>query len=168
MFLYKKFNTKQFTRGRVFRVQHLHEVVDVGSGQPKGLDLGQLGVARNIGNAISQRSKSVIDGLGSSPLLFVTASGELATATAARSWGSFFAVDHHQAWGAIQVGHGASEAWQPWAGRPWLCERRTGETLRWVFKDHGGCGGGVHLVAAWVLGEGVVVAVEVVVGTWGV
>ena len=67
------------TRCCVFGVEHLHEVVDVGGGQPQRLDLGELGVARDVGDAVAQRRKRVVDGLGSTPLLLVATGPELDT-----------------------------------------------------------------------------------------
>ena len=63
---------KSFHKGAgVFRVQHRHQVVDVARGQAQRLDLGQLRVARHIGNAVAEVGKGVVDGLGSPALLFV-------------------------------------------------------------------------------------------------
>ena len=99
----------QFTGCRVFRVEHLHEVIDVGGGQPEGLDLGQLGVARNVGNAIPQGGEGIVDRLGSSPLLLVAPAPELAHDRPRRSL-----VTHHQSRGwPAQVAGQSSKPGQP-------------------------------------------------------
>ena len=55
----------------VLRVEQLEEVIDVGSGQPQGLDLGELRVAGDVGDAVPEVGEGVVDRLGASPLLLV-------------------------------------------------------------------------------------------------
>ncbi len=50
-----------------------HKVVDVGRGQPERLDLAELGVAGDVGNAVPQVGESVVDGLRPSAFLLVAA-----------------------------------------------------------------------------------------------
>ena len=57
----------------VLRVEHLHQVVDVQRGQPQRLDLGQLGVARHVRDAVPQRGERVVDRLRPPSLLLVAA-----------------------------------------------------------------------------------------------
>jgi hypothetical protein len=49
------------------RVEQGHEVVDVRGGQAKRLDLGQLGIARNVRDALAKVGKRVVDRLQESP-----------------------------------------------------------------------------------------------------
>ncbi len=58
----------------VLGVEQLHQVIDVGGRQPQRLDLGQLGVAGNVGYAISEGREGVVDRLGA-PALLLIASG---------------------------------------------------------------------------------------------
>lgn len=52
-------------------VQDVHQVGDVAGGQPQSLDLGQLGVGRDVGDALPELREGRIDALGPSPLLAI-------------------------------------------------------------------------------------------------
>lgn len=58
-------------RARVVRVQHGHQIPDVGRGQPERFDLGQLGVGRHVRYAVPEVGKRVVDALRPPPFLFV-------------------------------------------------------------------------------------------------
>lgn len=67
------FETVDGVAPHVLRVEQLHQVVNIRGRQPQGLDLGQLGIARNVGDTIPQRSKSVINRLRPPTFLLVAA-----------------------------------------------------------------------------------------------
>lgn len=52
-------------------VQDVHQVGDVAGGQPQSLDLGQLGVGRDVGDTLPQLCEGRVDALGAPPLLSV-------------------------------------------------------------------------------------------------
>jgi len=52
-------------------VQDVHQVGDVACRQPQRLDLGQLGVGRDVGDTLPQFCKGRVDALGPPPLLTV-------------------------------------------------------------------------------------------------